>query len=129
VEQLALIVIDTADSTRGMADAMALALTPPWKAVVMPAEQFDVTQLLASDAFFIGAESPNPPCFSQLSTVLAHINLAGRPCGVFSSSKGAADSVRGILRDSEAALYPDTFLGEGDVKAWTKKVLAGTPKS
>jgi len=129
VEQLALIITDGADSTRGMADTMALALAPPWKAVVMPAEQFDVTQLLASDAFFIGAESPSPPSFSQFSTVLAHINLAGRPCGVFSSSKEAADFVRRILRDSEAALYPDVFLGEGDLKAWTKKVLAGTQKN
>jgi len=129
VELLALIITDGANSTREIADAMALALAPPWKSVVMAAENFDVTQLLAADACFLGAESPNPPSFSQLCDVLAHINLAGKPWGVFSSSKEAAGSVCGILRDSEAALCPDIFLGEENVKAWIKKVLAKTPKS
>jgi len=95
----------------------------------MPAEHFDVTQLLASDAFFLGAESSNPPCFSRLCDVLAHINLAGRPCGVFSPSKEAADCLCVILRDSEAALCQDVFLDEGNVKAWTKKVLAEAKKN
>ena len=129
VEKIALIVSDGADSTRKMAEAIALSLDSPWKTVVMPGENFDVTQLLAAAACFLGAESPNPPCFSRLCNVLAHINLAGRPWGIFSSSEETAAYLRGILHDSEAALYPDTFFGEGDVKAWTEKVLAEAPKS
>jgi len=129
VEKTALIVTDGAESTRKVAETIALTLPPQWKAVVMPAENFDVTQLLAAAACFLGAESPNPPCFSKLCKVLAHINLAGRPWGVFSSLKETADYLCEILQDSEAALCPDVFLGEGEVKTWIEKVLAGTQKT
>jgi len=123
VERTALIVTDGADTTRKIAETIALALDSPWKAVVVPAEQFEVTQLLAAAACFFGAESPTPSSFSPLGKVLAHINLAGRPCGVFSSSKEAADYLCEILHDSEAALCPDSYLCEGDVKTWLKRVL------
>jgi hypothetical protein len=124
VEKTALIITDGADSTRKTAESIAGALRPMETAII-PADQFDVTKLLAAAAFFLGAESPEPSSFSSLCNVLAHINLPGRPCGVFSSSKAAADYLCGILRDSEAAVCAELFLGEGDIKAWTEKVIKG----
>jgi hypothetical protein len=105
-----------------MAETIAGALSP-METAIMPANEFDVTKLLAASAFFLGTENPEPPCFSFINKVLAHINLVGRPCGVFSPSKEAAAYLSGIVHDAETALCPEPFLGEGDVKAWTEKVL------
>jgi hypothetical protein len=121
VGKTALIVIDGVDSTRKMAETIAGALSP-METMIMPADEFDVTKLLAASACFFGVESPNPPCFSFISEVLAHINLAARPSGVFSPSKEAAAYLIGIIHDAETALCQEPFLGEGDIKAWTKKV-------
>jgi len=122
VGKTALLIIDGTDSTRKMAEAIAGALNP-METAIMPADEFDVTKLLAAEVFFLGTESSNPPCFSFLKKVLDHINLAGRPCGVFSPSKEAVAYLGGIIHDAEAALCPEPFLGDGDVKAWVKKVL------
>jgi hypothetical protein len=122
VGKTALIIIDGVDSTRKMAEAIAGVLNP-METAIMSADEFDVTKLLAADVFFLGAENPDPPCFSFINKVLAHINLASRPCGVFSPSKEAAAYLSGIVHDAETALCPEPFLGEGDVKAWSKKVL------
>jgi hypothetical protein len=105
-----------------MAETIVRALSP-METAIMPADEFDVTKLLAASACFFGVENPDQPCFSFISKVLAHINLADRPCGVFSSSKEAAAYLSGIIHDAETALCPEPFLGEGDVKVWTEKVL------
>jgi hypothetical protein len=123
VEKTALIIIDGSDSIREMAESISGALSGV-KTVIMAADEFDVTQLLAASVCFLGMESPNPPNFSFINKVFTHINLAGRPCGVFSHSKEAAAYMGKIIHDTEAALFPAHFLGEGDVKAWTENVLA-----
>lgn len=122
MEKTALIIIDGADSTRKIAESIAGALNP-METTLMKADEFDVTKLLAATAFFLGAECPEPASFSLLCKVLAHINLVGRRCGVFSSSKEAADYLCGILRDSEVTVCAAIFPGEGDIKTWTEKVI------
>jgi len=122
VEKTALVIIDGAESTRKTAESVAGALGN-FKVVSLDAKDFTGTQLLSADIYFFGAENPAPPSFSYLQKMLAHINLAGRPCGIFSGSAKAADYLSGMVRDSELALYPDPYVGNGDIKAWTEKVI------
>ena len=106
-----------------MAEAIAAELKN-CTVVSVSAGNFKPTQLLPADVCFFGAENPDPPSFSGLYKFLEHINLAARPCGIFSGSKKTADYLKKMVQDSELALYPEPFLGEGDIKAWVKKVIS-----
>ena len=128
MEKTALIVTDGAKGIQKIAEAIKGALTN-YKVISVTADDFMGTQLLPVDLCFFGAETPEPPSFSYLYKMLQHINLANRPCGIFSSSQKTADYLRGMVHDSELALYPDPFLGEGDIKTWTEKVASGNSKS
>jgi hypothetical protein len=121
----ALIVVDGAESIQKMAAAIASALKN-FSVVTLTAGEFSGTHILAADIYFFGAEVPNPPSFAYLNAVLQHINLAGRPCGVFSSSTSGAEYLRNAVHDSELALYPVVLMKEkDDVKKWTESVAAG----
>ena len=122
MEITALIVTDGADSTRKVAEAIASELKK-CKVISVLAKDFAGTDLLPVNCCFFGAESPNPPSFSYLYKMLQHINLAGRSCGIFSNSKKAAEYLSAMVQASELALYPDPYLGEGDIKEWVKKVI------
>lgn len=118
----ALIVTDGTAPITQMAQAIAAALKKCSVTVVSAAE-FKGTALLSSDLCFFGAESAKPASFKYLDTVLQHINLAGRPCGIFSSSQDAAEYLRGMVRDSELALHPVALMaGRTDVKKWAAGV-------
>jgi hypothetical protein len=123
VEKTVLIVTDGTESTGKTAEAIASHLVNH-KVISVKGADFQGTHLLSASICFFGAENPNPPSFSYLHKVLAHINLAGRPCGIFSGSQKTADYLCAMVHDSELALYSDSFLGNGDIKAWTEKVLA-----
>jgi len=68
------------------------------------AQEFDGTSLLAADIFFIGCEKPNPSSFDYLGRMLAHINLAARKCGIFSTDDNALNYLVDLVKDSEAEL-------------------------
>jgi hypothetical protein len=123
VNKTALIVTDDAESTRKMA-AMIAASLADWKVTVVTAGDFEGTRLLPAALCFLGAGTPNPPSFAYLETMLGHINLAGRVFAFFAGSPQAAEYLRRITRDSEASLYPDPFLGEGDIGGWAGKAAA-----
>ena len=125
VEKTALIVTDGTESTAKTAESIAGALKG-YRVYSLAAKDFKGTHILPADVCFFGTEKPNPPSFSYLSTLLAHINLARRPCGIFSASAEALEYLRGLVGDSELALYPDPFTGSGDAGAWAGKVAAGT---
>ena len=127
MEKTVLIVTDGAESTQKIAEDIKTALKD-CHVVFVKAGNFEGTQLLPADLCFFGAENPELPSFSYLYKVLKHINLVNRPCGVFASSKKAADYLSGMVEDSEMALYPDPFLGKGDIKTWTEKVASGITK-
>jgi hypothetical protein len=122
VEITVLIVTDGAESTRKTAEAIAGELKK-CKVISVSAKDFAGTDLLPADCCFFGAENPDPPSYSYLYKMLQHINLAGRSCGIFSRSKKAAEYLCAMVKASEAALYPDPYLGEGDIKEWVKKVV------
>ena len=122
MEKTAIIVTDEAESTRKMAKAIAAELTN-YKVISVVAKDFAGTDLLPSDLCFFGAENPDHPSFSYLFKMLQHINLVDRSCGIFSNSEKTAQSLCDMVHDSELALRAEPFLGEGDIKAWVKKVI------
>jgi len=123
VEKTALIVTDGTENTVKMAEAITAELKN-CEVVSVSADDFEGTQLLRADFCFFGAENPNPPSYSYLYKMLQHINLSGRPCGIFSGTQKAADYLCKMVHDSELALHPDPFLGKGDIKTWVKKVIS-----
>ena len=123
MEKTAIIVTDGSESTRQMAAAIAAELKK-YKVVSVTAKDFLGTDLLPANLCFFGAAEPDPPSFSYLYKMLQHINLADRYCGIFSKSKKAAEYLSTMVHDSELALYPDPYLGEGDIKAWVRKILS-----
>jgi hypothetical protein len=82
--------------------------------------------LLPADVYFFGCESPHPPSFAYLEQVLLHINLVGRPCGLFSSrSREAVQYLAALVRDSELVLKDEPFLEvpSQDLAAWIQKTI------
>jgi hypothetical protein len=119
----ALIVTDGTETIGKMAEAISAALKD-FSVITLAAKDFAGTNILPADICFFGSETPNPSSFTYLNTLLKHINLAGRPCGIFSNSVAAEDYLRGLVHDSELALYPVALMdGKGDVKKWTKSIV------
>jgi hypothetical protein len=126
-KKIVLIVTDGSEGAALMASGIAAALKGN-KVTVKPASEFAGNDILPAEAFFLGCEKPNPDSFSYLADLLKHINLAGRPCGVFSSgSEKAAKYLAGLVKDSEAALNSTPLLpdSDGSVKTWATKVISG----
>ena len=123
-----LIVTDGSGLTVKMAADIAAALKGN-KVTVRTASEFMGTDILPAEAFFLGCEKPKPASFAYLTDLFKHINLAGRPCGVFSpGSEKATKYLAALIRDSEAALNPEPlFAGSGAaVKKWAQNVILGS---
>ncbi|MDR1278476.1 MAG: hypothetical protein LBK02_06970 [Treponema sp.] len=98
-----LVVTDGAASTLELAEQMAGELKD-CQVLVRMASDFAGTDILPVEAFFLGCEQPEPPSFAYLAELLQHINLAGRPCGVFSpGSEKAVKYLAGLVHNCEAA--------------------------
>jgi hypothetical protein len=124
----ALVVIDGTESIRKMAADIA-AVLKNFTLVSETANEFLGTHILSADICFFGSETSNPPSFTTLDTILHHINLAGKPCGIFSTSVSGAEYLRNMVHDSELALYPVVLMeGKGDVKKWTETIIAQLKK-
>ena len=122
-----LIITDDSGETAKMAAGIAAALKGN-KVSVKSASDFKGNDILPAEAFFLGCEKPEPDSFAYLADLLKHINLAGRPCGVFSpGSEKAARYLIGLLKNCEAALNPDPLSASsgGAVKKWAQNVISG----
>lgn len=120
-----LIVVDGSAKIRQIADSIGACFHGA-RVVVMDAADFAATDLLPADSFFVGCEKPRPPSFAELERVLAGINLAGRPCGLFSlASNEAIEYLRGVVRDADLRLNPTPLLAASGAaaKAWTAETL------
>lgn len=109
-----------------MGKAIAAALGRP-HVVLMDASEFQATDILPADACFLGCDQPKPASFNELERVLQGMNLANRPCGVFSpASKDAIDYLRSLVGPSELRLNPKPLLGDkkDDVAGWVKETIA-----
>ena len=125
-----LIITDDAAPIRQMAEDIAVIIgnNSGCSVVVVQAEHFAGTDLLSSDAFFLGCESPKLASFSYLEALFAHVNLAGRPCGIFSSNNKAIKYLSALVRDSEVAaakplLAKSGTVNGGDLQKWIQGVL------
>jgi len=119
-----LIVTDGAPETEKMAADIAGALKGS-KVLTKTAAEFVGNDLLPADAFFLGCENTAPDSFAYLTDLLKHINLAGRPCGIFSpATKKTASYLAGLVKDCEAALNPEFLTGStSGVKNWAHNVV------
>ena len=124
-----IIITDGAEKTAEMAAGIASVLSGN-DVNIKAASEFQGNDLLPADVFFIGCEKPKPDSFAYLTDLLEHINLAGRPCGVF--TPGEEETVKyltGLVHDCEAALNPQPlFASSGDtggvtVTKWAKDVV------
>jgi adenine phosphoribosyltransferase len=121
-----LIVTDGTAATKKMADGITNAMKGAYVVSVI-APDLAGTDILPAEIYFFGCEEPNPASFSYLSEVLAHINLAGRVCGVFSpKSEEAIGYLSAIVHDSEVTLYPKPLFAKDidTVKQWTDQVIS-----
>ena len=119
-----LIVTDGSGKTAAMAAGIAAAMKGN-KVTVKTASEFQGNDILPAEAIFLGCEKPAPDAFAYLDDLLKHINLAGRPCGVFTpGTKKTANYLAALLKDSEADLSPEFLSAGADVKNWTQKVIA-----
>jgi adenine phosphoribosyltransferase len=120
-----LIVTDGKEACRKMAASIARAMKIA-RVVSISALDFAGNDILPAEVYFFGCEEPKPESFNYLETVLKHINLVGRPCGVFSpSSEAAIEYLRAMVHDSEMALYPKPLFAkdiDNQVKQWTDQV-------
>jgi len=126
-----LIVTDGDAATREIAGCVASVIVPPSfvsrSVSIVDADAFRGTDILPSCAFFLGCAVPSPPSFAFMETLLDRINLAGRPCGIFSPRADALDYLAGILRSSEA-LVGKPLLANGkpdlaDMHEWVKSII------
>jgi len=120
-----LIVVDGTTSILKAATAMQKSLGDI-RSIVRNASEFTPVDILPADAYFFGCESDRPVSFAELERVLKGINLAGRPCGLFSlASNEAIEYLRSIVRDADLRLQPKPFLisGKADIGIWAAETL------
>ena len=127
IKKRILIVTDGTDSIQVIAKSIISAL-PGCRIKLCDAESFTGTDILPVQAFFLGCEKSSPASFAYLSQMLAHINLAGRPCGIFSTSGKTLKYLSGLVKDSEAALGEpllavDSEIKPAALKKWLKEIL------
>ena len=121
-----LIITDESSGTAEMATGIAAALKGNIVAIKGVSE-FNGNDILPAEAFFLGCGKPKPDSFAYIEALFLHINLVGRPCGVFSPGcKRTAKYLAGLIRGSEAVLNPNPLLGpsKGELKAWSQSVIS-----
>ena len=94
-----------------------------WQVAIKDAKDFNGTDLLPADCCFIGCDKPNPPSFDYFQKLLRHINLSGRPCGIFTAeSPEAIAYLSSIVKDSEMVLGGEPLFasGLGDISSWVR---------
>ncbi|GHV75186.1 hypothetical protein AGMMS49942_00070 [Spirochaetia bacterium] len=119
----ALILTDNSGVTRDLAGLLAAEMRGI-TVQVLTASNFTGSDILPADYCFFGCAEPHPPEFAYLEELLAHINLAGRPCGVF--SPGSAEALRyltDLTGPSELALNPESLLGNAKLQQWVAGIL------
>jgi hypothetical protein len=118
----------TGNIAKSIAKVFGSAPFANWSATVISAKDFAPTRLLPVHAFLLGSEKPEPPEFNDIKALFMHINLAGRPCGVFSTKNNAIKYLSGLVRDSEAVLGSPLVVENGaadsrKLKKWVGSII------
>ena len=123
-----LIISDGSFETAIMAERIAEALKGN-KVSVKSAFDFKGNDILPAEVIFLGCGKPKPDSFSYISDLFKHINLAGRPCGIFTpGTVKTAKYLAGLVKDCDAALNPEPLISGSavNVKRWAGKVVSGS---
>jgi len=120
----------TGNIAKNIASVFGIAPFADWSATVISAKDFSPTRLLAVHAFLLGCEKPETPDFTSLKELLKHINLAGRPCGVFSTQANTIKYLSGLVRDCEAVSGDPLVVKNGGtdsrkLKKWVGGIIGG----
>jgi hypothetical protein len=125
-----MILTDNSDSIQPIANSIAAVIGdyPRYQTAIINAEEFKGVELLPTCAFFLGCENPKPPSFAYIEDMLEHINLAGRPCGIFSSNSGAIQYLSVLVKASEAAVDKPFLTLSGkdmgeELQKWVRSVV------
>jgi hypothetical protein len=124
-EKKILIITDGIESTRELAGKIEAELKGR-QALTLAAPDFSGSDILPADVFFLGCDRPNPPSFAYLEEILSHINLVGRPCGLFSPKSGdAIQYLSKIVKDSELSvgLKPLFDSDTAEIAGWVKNFI------
>jgi len=123
----ALIITDGTESIQSIALLIKESLAD-YKTDIYTADNFLGNEILPADIFFIGCQEPSPASFEFLETMLSHINLASRKCGVFSINKKTGKYLLSILKDSEVYTSEPLIVSnlsevkKADIKKWLKTI-------
>ena len=113
MKKTVLIITDGVRETKEIAAKIAGELSG-CQVTIRDAAYFEGTDILPADLCFIGCDKPDPPSFAYLQKLLQHINLAGRPCGLFSSSSSEAIGyLSKLVQDSEMVLGSSPLYASG----------------
>jgi len=127
-----LIVTDDEIPTQNLAKGIASVMESPsfegCSVSIMKSDTFYGTDILPAHAFFLGCGVSSPPSFTYIEILFERINLAGRPCGVFSSNSKALRYLSGIVRTSEASIGKPLLAKNGKVddvklREWVKNII------
>jgi hypothetical protein len=127
-----LIISDEDEAAQKMAAAIGSVFCAPlfagYKVSTVIAENFSGKDLLPAAVFFLGCVKPGPESFLYIEDLFRHINLAGRPCGLFSPERKALKYLSVLVSDSEAAAGRPLLAKGGRVKnneleKWIQAIL------
>lgn len=124
----ALIITDGTESIKTIAGCICNALKD-FNVKTCSAENFEGTDLLPVDVFFLGCEKPSPLSFSYLEDMLSHINLSSRKCGVFSVNEEPITYLCKIVEDCEAHLgsplhITSEKIPESELEKWVSSIVS-----
>jgi hypothetical protein len=118
------IVTDDVLSTRNIAEQIVAALEGSCRVISLVAPDFKGNEILPADVIFLGCMNPNPPAFAYLEELFRHINLAGKPCGIFSGSGKAVPYLKNLIHDSELVpAKPFTGAAGTELQKWIKGIV------
>ena len=123
----ALIITDGTEKIQSIARLISDAL-PDFKVKICNGANFEGTDILPVDTFFLGCEKPNPSSFEYLEKMLSHINFASRKCGVFSVKENTLKYLQNIVKDCEVNLGSPLYVKSEKIpieplKKWVNGVI------
>ena len=128
----ALIITDDSETTANLAEIITRIINKNkingYSASIIKTEEFKGNDILPVQAFFLGCGEPQPYSFTYIEDLLAHINLSGRRCGVFSANSKAVKYLSGIIGTCEAVSGEPFWAKDGktdleELEKWINGIL------
>jgi hypothetical protein len=89
------------------------------------ASEVAVAEILAADAYVLGASDAQAAAWAEIKRLLSGMNLAGRRTGFFSEKKGGSDGLKSALASAELSVTASEFVVGANVavEAWVEGFL------